>query len=194
MYEILDFCIRILYSVSNDHLQVNMNKTAIQSVLKLKNGQNITIVKEAFLPKFYFAGIVVGCLDVFISFSLLYVSARRKYKCHIVVFVAAVWCSVMGFLSLISFGFSISAQAYVDIAVFLISVAVEFFFAYVIFSYHKLMRIVLERGLDDTNMTYFPEQHGSFTNEQTDKARDEQPIMDDQDDLQMDDSGIAISS
>ncbi|XP_047143706.1 uncharacterized protein LOC124817532 isoform X1 [Hydra vulgaris] len=191
-YEVLDFSIRILLSASHSISHTNISNTTIYPESGTNNRNSTMLIKA--LPKFYFAGIVVGCLDVFISFFLLYVAARRKYKLHIVVFIAAVWCTAMGFLSLISFALSVTGQVYMDIAIFLITAVVEFYFAYVIFSYHKLICMVLERGLHDTNMTYFPEDHLNFTTDQTNKPVDEQPIMDDQDDLQMEDTGRAIAS
>jgi len=59
-------------------------------------------------------------------------------------------------------------------------------FGYIILSYFKQVTVIVERGLNDMHISYFPNnQSQELAEVQMDDAVDERPIMDDQDDFPM---------
>ena len=200
MYDIVDFAIKVYYDTKlidepshNSTISLHVNGTIHRT-----NGSYIHELhhsRGALYDDSAFAVIVIGVIDLFISSSLLYVAALQKYELRAVVFVAAIWGFVMAFLNTISFGICIALSMVVEMIVFLAIALMEGFFGYVILSYFKFMTVVVERGLDDVHMSYFPEDHSNtdFSEVQMDEAVDERPIMDDQDDMQYDDRRIILT-
>jgi len=206
MYEIIEFCVRV-YLDLNHTVDVQKNSTDLTSNLNKnitlnETWHNTTTVsvfrnRGALYDDSAFAVIVVGCIDIFISSFLLYVAAFRKYDLRVVVFIAAIWSFVFAFLDMVSFAVFIALQLFVEMGSFLFSALLEIFFGYVILSYFKFMTVVVERGLDDMHMSYFPEEPISDVTEvQMDDAYNETLTMDDlnQDDFNDDDEQKLVIS
>lgn len=205
LYNIVDFAVRVYLDVHrHTQKEIQSNSTSIlpglHNVTQFHNSTKLITSKEdkhgALYDDSAFSVIVVGCIDLFISSFLLFVAMLRKYELRVIVFVAGIWGFVMAFLDIVSFGISIALKLYVEMAFFGIFGFLEIIFGYVILSYFKFMTVVVERGLDDINMSYYPEDPTTdFSEVQMDEAVDERPIMDDQDDFPMhgDDSRIVLT-
>eukprot|EP00111_Clytia_hemisphaerica_P005183 TCONS_00014940-protein len=186
-YEIIDFSIRTYLEL---HYHFDEQKKTITNNVN-STSSNITssfnISMESPHDELYtdsaFAIIVIGCIDLFISSFLLYVSLLRKYELRVVVFVAAIWGFVMAFLNLISFGITLSLGEYAEMALFLFVGLLESFFGYVILSFFHFMTVIVERGLDEVNMAYFAEDDTVITTIpseiQMDDTGDDRLVMDD---------------
>lgn len=166
-----------IFSKSSNNTLSNQNSTNITNILK-----NDDLFEDS-----AFSIITIGCIDVLISMLLLYVAVRRQFKWRAVVFVAAIWGFVMAFLNLIAFGIVVSEHLFIEATMLLTMGILELFFGYVIMSYFHFMTVVIERGLNDVNMSYYADDNTIVTtvpsDVQMDEAVDERPIMDDQDDF-----------
>ena len=204
MYEIIEFCVRIYFDFnhtvqvpSNSTMQINALVKNITINATTANSTMVSILRTrgALYDDSAFAVIVVGCIDIFISSFLLYVTAFRKYDLRVVVFIAAIWSFVFAFLDMVSFAVFVALSLMVEMGSFLFSALLEIFFGYVILSYFKFMTVVVERGLDDMHMSYFPEEANTgITEVQMDEANHERPIMDDQDDFNDDDEQKLVTT
>lgn len=190
MYEIIEFCVRVYLDLN--HTDVVHRNSTVETNVFVKNlsinqtlhNTTVSVHRTAGRGALYddsaFAVIVVGCIDMFISSFLLYVAAFRKYDLRVVVFIAAIWSFVFAFLDMVSCAVFIALHLWFEMGSFLFSASLEIFFGYVILSYFKFMTVVVERGLDDMHMSYFPEEPVSDVTEvQMDDAYNERPVMDD---------------
>ena len=131
-----------------------------------------------------FAMIVIGIINLILNILLLYVALMNKYKWRIVIFVAASWLFVIAFLDLVSIFVLIGLHLFIEMAISLVVFFVDVFFCYVILCYFKFVTLVCERGLDEFNVSYFSENQGNDNGGiQLGIPTDEQPILDDQDDI-----------
>jgi len=196
IYDITEFCIRIYLEFHHRSTNISIHNTRSNRNNTINATIQNTTATVPTLPthgELYgdsaFAVIVFGCVDILISSFLIYVTFYRKYDLRVVVFIAAIWSFVFAFLDVVSFAIFIAQNMWVEVLAFLVHAVLEILFGYVILSYFKFMTVVVERGLAEVQMSYFPEETVTeiHSEVQTCDGNDERPIMDDQDDFNCDD-------
>jgi len=198
-YEIIEFCVGIYLDLHHSHIISNTTYVTPLNIITTDNSTyNVTQhplfrSRGVLYDDSAFAVIVVGCIDVVISSCLLYVAAFRKYELRVLVFIAAIWSFVFAFLDMVSFAIFITLDMMFEMGSFLFHALLQLFFGYVVLSYFKFMTDAVERGLDHIQMSYYPGEAITDVSEvQMEEAKDERPIMDDQDEFDDDDESRLV--
>jgi len=193
VYEIVDYGFRVYEDLLEAHNHVHFHNVSHAIVGHNSTAMNHTegtlhvdTTHGALYDDSAFAAIIIGLIDLCLFIVLFYVTIMRKYNMRIVIFIAAIWSFVMAFLGVITFGISIATGLYIEMFISLGMTVASIVFGYIILSYFKQVTVIVERGLNDMHISYFPNnQSQELAEVQMDDAVDERPIMDDQDDFPM---------